>query len=163
DQGLPRRGRRPPAVLPLRGGHHHPDHRHQRAVQGPRRHQDHWPRRPALTNPGHEPLESTSDHQRAGGAMADAAAAPEVRVIGIRGIPMVQPGDDLAEAIVTAAEAQGTPLQDGDVVAVTQRVVSKVEGRVVPLDTFEPSPFALAYAERTEKDPCVVEAVLRES
>ncbi|MCK9486233.1 MAG: coenzyme F420-0:L-glutamate ligase [Dehalococcoidia bacterium] len=92
-----------------------------------------------------------------------ATQVPEVRVIGIRGIPMVQPGDDLAEAILTAAKAQGTPLAEGDVVAVTQRVVSKVEARVVPLDTFQPSPFALAYAERTEKDPRLVEAVLRES
>src|SRR5690606_18820447 len=46
---------------------------------------------------------------------------------------------------------------------VTQRIVSKAEGRVFPLDAFTPSPFALAYAERTEKDPRLVEAVLRES
>ncbi len=88
---------------------------------------------------------------------------PEMRVIGVRGIPMVQPGDDLAAQIVAAAEAQGTPLEDGDVIAVTQRVVSKAEGRVLPLDAFTPSPFALAYAERTGKDPRLVEAVLRES
>jgi len=89
--------------------------------------------------------------------------APEFRVIGIRGIPMVQQGDGLASIIAEAAAAQGTPLQDGDVLAITQRVVSKVEGRVVPLDTFTPSPFAHEYAERTEKDPRIVEAVLLES
>lgn len=90
-------------------------------------------------------------------------AAPEFRVIGVTGVPMIQEGDDLAGLIVDAAEAQGTPLADGDIVAITQRVVSKSEGRILPLDFFEPSDFAKAYAERTEKDPRVVEAVLRES
>jgi coenzyme F420-0:L-glutamate ligase / coenzyme F420-1:gamma-L-glutamate ligase len=87
----------------------------------------------------------------------------EVRAIGVRGMPMVERDDDLAGQIIDAASAQGAPLQDGDILAVTQRVVSKVEGRVLPLDDFQPSPFALAYAERTEKDPRLVEAVLRES
>jgi coenzyme F420-0:L-glutamate ligase/coenzyme F420-1:gamma-L-glutamate ligase len=67
---------------------------------------------------------------------------PEIRVVGIKGIPMVQAGDDLAGLILDAAQA---------------------EGRVVPLDTFEPSPFALDWAGRYEKDPRQVEAVLRES
>ena len=89
--------------------------------------------------------------------------APEFRVIGITGMPMVQRDDDLAQQIVDAAAAQGTPIEANDIVAVTQRVVSKAEGRVYPLDDFPPSPFALAFAERTEKDPRVVEAVLRES
>lgn len=90
-------------------------------------------------------------------------SAPEVRVIGVRGIPMVQPDDDIADLVITAASAQGTPLQEGDVVAITQRIVSKAEGRIYPMDHFVPSPFALHYAQRTEKDPRVVEAVLRES
>ena len=88
---------------------------------------------------------------------------PEFRVIGVTGMPMVQRDDNLAQQIVDAAVAQGTPLEAGDIVAITQRVVSKTEGRVYPLDDFVPSPFALAYAERTEKDPRLVEAVLRES
>ncbi len=90
-------------------------------------------------------------------------AVPEFRVIGLTGMPMVQAGDDLAAQIVDAAAAQGTPIAAGDVVVVTQRIVSKAEGRVVPLDTFAPSPFALAYAARWEKDARVVEAVLQES
>lgn len=90
-------------------------------------------------------------------------AVPEFRVIGLTGMPMVRAGDDLAAQIAGAAAAQGTPIMAGDIVVVTQRIVSKAEGRVVPLDTFTPSPFALAYATRWEKDPRVVEAVLRES
>lgn len=84
-------------------------------------------------------------------------------MIGIAGIPMVQAGDDLAGLILDAASAQGTPPETGDVLVVTQRVVSKAEGRVVPLDRFEPSPFALAWAARHQKDPRQIEAVLRES
>ncbi|MEX2446504.1 MAG: coenzyme F420-0:L-glutamate ligase [Dehalococcoidia bacterium] len=89
--------------------------------------------------------------------------APEFRVIGVTGMPMVQRGDDLARQIVEAATAQGTPVEDGDIIAVTQRIVSKAEGRIFPLDDFPPSPFAVAYAQRSDKDPRVVEAVLRES
>jgi coenzyme F420-0:L-glutamate ligase / coenzyme F420-1:gamma-L-glutamate ligase len=90
-------------------------------------------------------------------------SVPDVRVIGITGIPLVQAGDDLAAQILDAAAAQGTPVQDGDVLVVTQRVVSKAEGRVVALDTFTPSPFALAWSKRWDKDPRVTEAVLIES
>lgn len=88
---------------------------------------------------------------------------PDIRVIGITGIPLVQAGDDLAAQILDAAAAQGTPVEGGDVIVVTQRVVSKAEGRVVPLDTFEPGAFALAWSQRWDKDPRVTEAVLREA
>ena len=90
-------------------------------------------------------------------------APPEVRVIGISGIPLIQDGDDLPAIILDAAVAQGTPLEDGDVLVVTQRVVSKAEGRVLPLDHFEPGEFARAWSARWEKDPRVTEAVLSES
>jgi coenzyme F420-0:L-glutamate ligase/coenzyme F420-1:gamma-L-glutamate ligase len=90
--------------------------------------------------------------------------APEFRVIGITGIPIVRAGDDLAAQIFDAAAAQGTPLRDRDVVAVTQRVISRAEDRLRPLSEFEPpSAFARDFAQRFEKDPRVVEAVLRES
>ncbi|MDP6605663.1 MAG: coenzyme F420-0:L-glutamate ligase [Dehalococcoidia bacterium] len=88
---------------------------------------------------------------------------PEFRVIAVTGIPLVEAGDDVAGQIIDAAAAQGTPLEDGDAIAVTQRIVSKAEGRVVPLDSFEPSPFARDFADRMEKDARLVEAVLQES
>ena len=88
---------------------------------------------------------------------------PDLRVIGITGIPLVEEGDDLAAIILEAAAAQGTPVESGDVLVVTQRVVSKVEGRVVPLDTFTPSPYAIEWSARWDKDPRVTEAVLSES
>ena len=88
---------------------------------------------------------------------------PEVRVIGITGIPEVHPGDDLAGLILDAARGQQTPPVDGDVLVVTQKVVSKAEGRVVAVSTVEPSSFAQRIAEETGKNARHVEVVLRES
>ncbi len=88
---------------------------------------------------------------------------PEVRVIGIVGLGEIRPGDDLGGLIAAAARAQGTPIQDGDVVVVTQKIVSKAEGRVVALSQVEPSPQARELAARLDKDPRLVELVLRES
>lgn len=87
----------------------------------------------------------------------------EVHVIGLRGMPIVQPDDDIAELIVTAAAKQGASIQDRDVIAVTQRIVSRSEHQLRRLDDFEPSRFAIDYANQTEKDPRLVEAVLSES
>jgi coenzyme F420-0:L-glutamate ligase / coenzyme F420-1:gamma-L-glutamate ligase len=87
----------------------------------------------------------------------------DVRIIAVAGIPEVHPGDDLAAQILRAAKAQGLTLEDGDLLVVTQKVVSKAEGRILALDSIEPGPFALQVAEQWEKDARVVEIVLRES
>ena len=55
----------------------------------------------------------------------------------ITGIGEIHPGDELAELIAAAAAAQGTPLQDGDCLVVTQKIVSKAEGRLVRLDPLD--------------------------
>jgi coenzyme F420-0:L-glutamate ligase/coenzyme F420-1:gamma-L-glutamate ligase len=62
-----------------------------------------------------------------------------LEVIPVRGIPEIHPGDTLAPLLVAATRIQGTPLQDGDCVVVTQKVVSKAEGRLVPLDHDDPA------------------------
>ena len=91
------------------------------------------------------------------------AGGSEARFIGIAGLPEVSEGCDLADMILDAIEAQGTPLEDGDIVVVTQKVVSKAEGRTVDLATIEPSDFARQFAGHTGRDPRLVEMVLRES
>lgn len=88
---------------------------------------------------------------------------PELRVIGITGMAEIRQGDDLPTLIAEAAGRQDTPIQPGDIVVVTQKIVSKAEGRVVRLDTVTPSPFAVAIAQQWNKDPRHVEVVLRES
>jgi coenzyme F420-0:L-glutamate ligase / coenzyme F420-1:gamma-L-glutamate ligase len=80
----------------------------------------------------------------------------ELRVIPVEGMPEVREGDDLAALI-----AERATLEEGDVVVVAQKVVSKAEGRVVRLDELEPSQRALELAG--ERDPRHVEAVLREA
>ena len=80
----------------------------------------------------------------------------ELRVLPVPGMPEVREGDDLAALI-----AERAPLEDGDVVVVAQKAVSKVEGRVVRLDELDPSERARALAGG--KDARHVEAILRES
>ena len=79
------------------------------------------------------------------------------------GIPEVKPGDDLAGFILDALRTASISLQNGDVLVVTQKVVSKAEGRIVDLATIEPSDFARRYATMSDKDPRQLEVVLRES
>ncbi|MEE8346156.1 MAG: coenzyme F420-0:L-glutamate ligase, partial [Dehalococcoidia bacterium] len=87
----------------------------------------------------------------------------ELRVIGLGGLPEVKPGDDIVALVLAAAERQGTPLEAGDVLIVTQKIVSKAEGRVVALTEVEPGVEARTLAEETGKDPRLVELILRES
>jgi coenzyme F420-0:L-glutamate ligase/coenzyme F420-1:gamma-L-glutamate ligase len=80
----------------------------------------------------------------------------ELRVIPVRGLPEVREGNDLAELIAAAAD-----LEDGDVVVVAHKVVSKAEGRVVRLAEVEPSAQARDLA--ADEDPRRLEVILRES
>ncbi len=86
-----------------------------------------------------------------------------VAIIAVEGIPLVQPGDDIAKQICEAGEKQGTPLQDGDILVVTQSVVSKSEGSTVRLSSVTPSEFSKNVAEELHKDPRLVEVVLSQA
>jgi len=86
-----------------------------------------------------------------------------LELIALDGIGEVEPGDDLAGLIAGALDASALTLADADCVVVTQKVVSKAEGRLVELSSVDPSPMAIAWAERWNKDPRQVELVLRES
>lgn len=88
---------------------------------------------------------------------------PEIRAIGIEGMPEVQSGDDLASQIMDAAQLQGSPIESGDILVVTQKIVSKAEGRVVRIDSVEASPLAVSISEDHRRDPRHTELILRES
>jgi coenzyme F420-0:L-glutamate ligase / coenzyme F420-1:gamma-L-glutamate ligase len=88
---------------------------------------------------------------------------PEVRVYGLDGIPEIHDGDDLVQIISDALDTSGLTLEDSDVLVITQKIVSKAEGRLIELSTVEPSPFALQFAEDWGKDPRTVEVVLQEA
>lgn len=82
-----------------------------------------------------------------------------VELLPVEGFPDVAPGDDLVELLL------GCPptFVPGDVLVVTQKVVSKAEGRLVPLESVQPSPQAAEFARAWDKDPRLTEVVLRES
>ena len=86
-----------------------------------------------------------------------------VTMTGLAGIPLVQPGDDLGAIAVAAFRANGLAPEDGDVLVVAQKIVSKAEGRYVDVSTVRPSERAIALAAEVDKDPRFVEVVLSES
>lgn len=86
-----------------------------------------------------------------------------VELLAPDGIPEIRPGDDLGAIIAGALRGGDIGLQEGDVLVVTQKVVSKAEGRIVDLASITPSPAAREFAERWGKDPRQVELVLSES
>ncbi|HYM52899.1 MAG TPA: coenzyme F420-0:L-glutamate ligase [Candidatus Dormibacteraeota bacterium] len=86
-----------------------------------------------------------------------------ISLIPLEGIPEVRPGDDLAALITAALGAGGIGLADEDVLVVTQKVVSKAEGRVVQLASVTPRDEAREWAAKWGKDARQVELVLQES
>jgi coenzyme F420-0:L-glutamate ligase / coenzyme F420-1:gamma-L-glutamate ligase len=91
--------------------------------------------------------------------------AERLEAVAIEGLGEIEPGDDLPALIAGALSAatDALPLRDDDVLVVTQKIVSKAEGAIVDLNTIEPRPEAVAYAERYDRDPRQVELVLREA
>lgn len=111
----------------------------------------------------------TPDHPATAGGGPRAGSRPgqtapvRLELLAVHGLPEVRPGDDLAALILAALDAQGTPLQDSDLLVVTSKIVSKAEGCLVDLATVEPSALAREWSARWGKDPRVTELVLRES
>jgi coenzyme F420-0:L-glutamate ligase/coenzyme F420-1:gamma-L-glutamate ligase len=86
-----------------------------------------------------------------------------LEVTALPGVPLVRKGDDLAALSLAALARAKLALEDGDVLVVTSKVVSRAEGRFVALGDVVPSEPARALAEETRKDPRLVELVLREA
>jgi coenzyme F420-0:L-glutamate ligase / coenzyme F420-1:gamma-L-glutamate ligase len=91
------------------------------------------------------------------------AASPDVRLLCLPGLPEIRCGDDLSEQITIAARQARLRFENGDVLVVAQKIVSKAEGAVVQLQTVVPSTQAQAIAERQKRDPRLVEVILKES
>ena len=83
--------------------------------------------------------------------------------IPLQEIPLVKPGDDLGDMITGSVEQDGLLLQDGDILVIAQKIVSKSEDRLVNLSTVLPSKEAQDYAKLTGKDPRLIELILSES
>jgi coenzyme F420-0:L-glutamate ligase/coenzyme F420-1:gamma-L-glutamate ligase len=87
----------------------------------------------------------------------------QMTLTALPGIPLVQPGDDLAGLILAGLQQAGLVLLTGDVLSVAQKIVSKAEGRVVDLAEVEPSAEARRLAAEADKDPRLVELILSEA
>ena len=93
--------------------------------------------------------------------MTEESAA--LMLLALSGVPIVEQGADLAEIILSALDHEGQRLEDGDIVAVAQKIVSKAEGRVVDLATVKASAKAAEIGLEADKDPRLIELILGES
>lgn len=89
--------------------------------------------------------------------------ANRLEIIGLPGVPIVQPGDELAALAVSALVDAAIAPEAGDVLVVAQKIVSKAENRFVDVSTVTPSDAAKKLAEDTKKDARFCEVVLSES
>jgi coenzyme F420-0:L-glutamate ligase/coenzyme F420-1:gamma-L-glutamate ligase len=89
--------------------------------------------------------------------------ASTLTLTALEGIPTVAAGDDLGALVLSAAMSSALDFRDGDVLVLAQKIVSKAERRRVSLRDVKPSPRAIELAAIAQKDPRVVELILRES
>lgn len=104
--------------------------------------------------------------------MSEAPLAPPVasvtcrrrlEIVALEGVPIVEPGDDLATVVLDALAANDWTLADGDVIAITSKLLSRSEGRFVDLSTVEVGDEAVRVAAEIGKDPRLVELILRDT
>ena len=88
---------------------------------------------------------------------------PQIKIIGITGIREIKFGDNLAKILFQAAKKQGECFENGDVLVVTQKIVSKAEGKIVNLSNIKPSKFAYDFSAKNDKDPRLVQLILDNS
>ena len=90
-------------------------------------------------------------------------SSEEVRIFGLRGFPLVNPGDDIVRLILKTARTLHIRIRDGDIIVVGHKIISKSQGRIVKLSEVNPSQPAIKIARRSSKDPRLVQLVLDES
>jgi len=86
-----------------------------------------------------------------------------VNIIGLENFPLVKAGDDLAKIIVETAAKNNVQIENGDIIVISQKIVSKAEGRVMKISQISPSEEALKLAEKVQRDPKLIELVLKET
>ncbi len=87
----------------------------------------------------------------------------EITITGLAGLPEISEGDDLPSLIADAARRSSAVIKDRDVFVIAQKIVSKAEGRILRLDSVNPSPLARRWADEYGKDARVVEVVLNQT
>jgi coenzyme F420-0:L-glutamate ligase/coenzyme F420-1:gamma-L-glutamate ligase len=87
----------------------------------------------------------------------------DIAIIAIENLPLITKGDNIAELIHNSARKQNTPIQEKDIIVITHVAISKAEGNVVNLDEVTPSERTKEIAQEVEKEPALVEVILRET
>jgi coenzyme F420-0:L-glutamate ligase / coenzyme F420-1:gamma-L-glutamate ligase len=101
--------------------------------------------------------------RRAQPEMVMHTANGRVSLTGLDGIPLIAPGDDLAGIIASALDSMSIALEDGDILVVAQKIVSKAENRYRNLSSVIPSEAAKEFAQMLDKDARHIEVILEES
>jgi coenzyme F420-0:L-glutamate ligase/coenzyme F420-1:gamma-L-glutamate ligase len=86
-----------------------------------------------------------------------------IQVFAVENLPLIEKGDNLGKLIAEAAKKQNNPIQEKDIIVVTHVVVSKAEGNVIDLNKVKPSDRAKEIAQKTNKDPALVQVILQET
>ena len=88
---------------------------------------------------------------------------PHITLTTLSRLPLIAPGDDLAAIIMRAATDDDLRFDAGDIVVVAQKIVSKSEGRLVPMASVIPGPAAIELGAATDKDPRLAQLILDEA
>ncbi len=90
-------------------------------------------------------------------------AVKTIEVIAVENLPLFKKGDNIGQLVTDAAQKQGTPIKEGDIIVITHVAVSKAEGNTVNLDEVTPSQQAIDIAKKVEKEPAMVQVILSET
>ena len=78
-------------------------------------------------------------------------------------MPLIQPGQDVSDEIINAIASESILVDDGDVIAIAQKIVSKSENRYLDISSLSPSEEAKILSKQIDKDPKFIQAILNES
>ena len=87
----------------------------------------------------------------------------KLELLGLTKIPLVVEGDDIGDLILSSLEKQNIELEEGDILLIAETLISKAEGNYIDLNEINPSPEANELAQKTGKEPTLVEAIINES
>lgn len=87
----------------------------------------------------------------------------DVKLIGLRKIPLIKENDDIAELILNAMNIEDIKITSGDIIVIAETAISKSEGNIINLNHIAPSKLAFELSDKTGKKPKVVEAIIQES
>ena len=86
-----------------------------------------------------------------------------INLIALETLPLIQPGQDVSKEIIDAITSESISIDDGDVIAIAQKIISKSENRYLDISQLDPSEEAMTLSAKIDKDPKFIQAILNES